>query len=83
MNFEYNIHHKSPRFAQKPEENAMIPRDKRQAPQRDLLKTYLEDILNTRHELVQMGKRIDWSACEQHFGQLYAVESGRPVLVAN
>lgn len=37
----------------------MIPRDKRQAPQRDLLETYLEDILNSRHELVQMGKRIN------------------------
>lgn len=58
----------------------MIPRDKRQAPQRDLLETYLEDILNTRHELVQMGKRIDWTTCEAHFGQLYAVESGRPGL---
>jgi IS5 family transposase len=58
----------------------MTPRDKRQAPQRDLLETYLEDILNPRHELVQMGKRIDWTACEQHFGQLYAVEAGRPGL---
>ena len=58
----------------------MIPRDKRQAPQRDLLETYLEDILNSRHELVQMSKRIDWTACEQHFGQLYAVEAGRPGL---
>ena len=58
----------------------MIPRDKRQAPQRDLLETYLEGILNTRHELVQLGKRIDWSACEQHFGQLYAVQAGRPGL---
>jgi len=58
----------------------MIPRDKRQAPQRDLLETYLEDILNPRHELVQMGKRIDWTACEQHFGRLYAVEAGRPGL---
>jgi|TARA_R110000824_G_scaffold87309_6_gene215385 IS5 family transposase len=53
---------------------------KRQATQRDLLVTYLEDILNTRHELVQMGKRIDWTGCEHHFGQLYAVESGRPGL---
>lgn len=58
----------------------MIPRDKRQAPQRDLLETYLEGILNTRHELVQLGKRIDWSACEQHFGQLYAAQAGRPGL---
>ena len=58
----------------------MIPRDKRQAPQRDLLETYLEDILNPRHELVPMGKRIDWTACKQHFGQLYAVEAGRPGL---
>ncbi|MFT6466776.1 transposase, partial [Halopseudomonas sp.] len=58
----------------------MIPRDKCQAPQRDLLETYLEDILNPRHELVQIGKRIDWTACEQHFGQLYTVEAGRPGL---
>lgn len=58
----------------------MIPRDKRQAPQRDLLETYLEDILNPRHELMQMGKRIDWAAGEEHFGQLYAVEAGRPGL---
>ena len=56
----------------------MIPRDNRQAPHRDLLATYLEEVLNTRHELVQMGKRIDWATCEQHFGRLYAVESGRP-----
>ncbi len=46
----------------------MVPRDKRQSPQRDLLKTYLEDILNTRHEMMQMGKPIDWAACEVHFG---------------
>jgi IS5 family transposase len=43
----------------------MIPRDNRQAPQRDLPLTYLEDILNTRHKLVQMEKRTDWAACEQ------------------
>ena len=58
----------------------MIPRDKRQVPQRDLLEIYLEDILNPRNELVQMGKRIDWTACEHHFGRLYAVEAGRPGL---
>ena len=45
-----------------------------------MLATYLEDILNSRHERVQMEKRMDWAACEQHFGQLYAVESGRPGL---
>ena len=55
----------------------MIPWDNRQVPHRDLLATYLEDTLNTRYELVQMGKRINWAACEQLFGRLYAVESGR------
>ena len=58
----------------------MIPRDDRQKPQRDLLETYLEDILNTRHELLQMAKRIDWAGCEEHFGQMYAAEVGRPGL---
>jgi hypothetical protein len=47
VNLGYKIHHKSTRFAQKPEEMPMIPRDKRQAPQRDLLETYFEDILNS------------------------------------
>ena len=41
---------------------------------------YLECILNTLHELAQMGNRVDWPACEQHFDQLYTVESGRPGL---
>lgn len=37
-------------------------------------------MLSVRHELVQLGKRIDWSACERHFGWLYAVAVGRPGL---
>ena len=58
----------------------MRPRDNRQDPQRDLLQTYLDDIINTRHELVLMADRIDWSVCEQHFGALYATDVGRPGL---
>jgi IS5 family transposase len=60
----------------------MIPRDRHQAPQRDLLETYLEEILDSRHELVQMGKRVDRTVCEQHFGQLHVVETGHPGLRA-
>jgi hypothetical protein len=39
VNMGHNIYHKSPRFAQKPKETPMIPRDNRQAPERDLLET--------------------------------------------
>lgn len=38
----------------------MFRPDSRQKPQKDLLETYLEDIIDSRHELVILGKRIDW-----------------------
>ena len=57
-----------------------IRQDKRQTSQRNLLETYLKDILNPRDKFVHIGRRIDWPAYEQHFGQLYAVETKRPVL---
>ncbi|MGQ7020067.1 IS5 family transposase [Vibrio cholerae] len=58
----------------------MFRPDSRQKPQRDLLETYLDDIIDTRHELVILGKRIDWSACEGYFGPMYASNSGRPAM---
>ena len=58
----------------------MFRPDSRQKPQKDLLETYLEDIIDTRHELVVMGKRIDWSACENYFAPRYATDAGRPGL---
>lgn len=58
----------------------MFRPDSRQKPQRDLLETYLDDIIDTRHELVVLGKRIDWSACEGYFGPMYASNSGRPAM---
>lgn len=58
----------------------MFRPDSRQKPQRDLLETYLDDIIDNRHELVTLGKRIDWSACEDYFGPMYASNTGRPAM---
>jgi len=58
----------------------MFRPDSRQKPQKDLLEIYLEDIIDSRHELVILGKRIDWSACEDYFGPLYASNTGRPAM---
>lgn len=57
----------------------MIPRGKRRALQQDLLETYLEDIINPRHELMKKGHRIRSVVCEEHFG-LYPLNTGRPEL---
>lgn len=55
----------------------MIPRDKRQAPQRDLLETYLEDILNPRHELVALAKdegiKFRQTFCKRLLGLIWQV----------
>ncbi|WP_245558790.1 transposase, partial [Kushneria aurantia] len=54
--------------------------DQRQNPQRDLLNIYLDDVINMRHELVQMSQRINWSGCENTFASGYASNNGRPGL---
>ena len=56
----------------------MIPKDKRQQPQKAMFETYLEDIINARHPLVRMAERIDWDNCEQHFGPYWCADNGRP-----
>lgn len=58
----------------------MIPRDKRQAPQRDLLETYLEDILNPGTNSCRWASGSTGPPANNILGRLYAVEAGRPGL---
>jgi IS5 family transposase len=44
----------------------------------DLFRQELCNIINLRHPLVQLAQKIDWQACESHFGKLYATGVGRP-----
>lgn len=44
----------------------------------DLFRQELCNIINLRHELVQLSQKIDWPSCESRFGGLYASGVGRP-----
>ena len=51
----------------------------RKAGSGDLFRSRLENIINPRHELVQLAGAIDWSRFDDAFGALYG-ERGRPAL---
>jgi transposase, IS5 family len=55
----------------------MRPKKQASAPQIDLFRNRLENILNRRHELYRLGDLIAWEQFESQFGKLYA-EEGRP-----
>lgn len=55
----------------------MRPKKQIPSPQLDMFRNRLENILNHRHELYQLGKLIDWEVFENDFGKLYS-EEGRP-----
>jgi transposase, IS5 family len=44
----------------------------------DLFRQELVNLINLRHPLAQLAQKIDWAACEAHFGGLYASGVGRP-----
>ena len=56
----------------------MIPRNDDSSPQRDLYKHYLEDIINPRHSLVQLSRRIDWESVQNCFAEHYCADNGAP-----
>jgi len=55
----------------------MKPKSIKHTPQRDAFRPELRDIIDPRHELIQLSNHIDWDACEAEFSQLYA-DLGRP-----
>ena len=56
----------------------MALKDSKHAQEIDLFRLELVNIIDNRHALVQLAKRIDWQACEAKFGGLYASGVGRP-----
>jgi IS5 family transposase len=57
----------------------MQPRTAPRAPEEDLFRQRLENLLDTRHELYRLAEQIPWESCADRFGVLYA-ERGRPGL---
>jgi transposase, IS5 family len=56
----------------------MALKDSKHDSEIDLFRLELVNIIDNRHALVQLAKRIDWQACEAKFGGLYASGVGRP-----
>jgi IS5 family transposase len=56
----------------------MTPKKSIPEPQREIFAHYLEDIIDMRHELVLLSKRIDWDKTVSFFGQYYCADNGKP-----
>ena len=57
----------------------MQPVDSPLPPQEDLFRQQLDNLLNSRHELLRLAQQIPWAPCVERFGPLYA-DRGRPGL---
>ncbi len=57
----------------------MKPKKQAHTPCDDLFRMRLEQILHQRHELYRLAGKIDWSAVEERFDQLYS-EEGSPAI---
>ena len=44
----------------------------------DLFRQELVNLINLRHPLAQLASKIDWQACQDRLGSLYAAGVGRP-----
>ena len=44
----------------------------------DLFRQELVNLVDLRHALCVLARKIDWAACERQFGGLYAAGIGRP-----
>ena len=56
------------------------PRERRQTAEQDLFRSRLDQILNMKHELVQLAQAMDWPVLEQRFGEVYSDGPGKPPL---
>ena len=55
----------------------MRPKERTKTPQSDLFRLKLVNLIDLRHELCQLGEKINWPGLVEQFGALYA-EHGRP-----
>ena len=56
----------------------MALRETQTSLEADLFRQELVNLINLRHPLAQLCLKIDWQACQSHFGGLYATGIGRP-----
>ena len=58
----------------------MKPRERRDSGQGDLLRSRLDQIIDMRHPLVALGRKVDWAFLEKTFGEAYTDGPGQPPL---
>jgi Transposase domain (DUF772). len=58
----------------------MRPRERRETGQTDLFRARLDQIINLEHDLVRLGRTIDWAFFERRFGEVYDDAHGQPPL---
>ena len=58
----------------------MRPRERRESGQGDLLRSRLDQILDLRHPLVALARKVDWAFLEKTFGEAYRDGPGQPPL---
>src|ERR1035441_3095005 len=56
----------------------MRPNSEQDQPQRELFQIDLEQLIDLKHPLVQLGMRIDWASFEQALGATYHPTQGAP-----
>ena len=58
----------------------MRPRERRDSGQGDLLRSRLDQIIDMRHPLVSLARKVDWAFLETRFGEVYTDGPGQPPL---
>jgi hypothetical protein len=58
----------------------MRPKERRDAGQRDLLRSRLDAIIDMNHTLVKLARTVDWGFLEGRFGEVYNDRPGHPPL---
>jgi len=58
----------------------MRPTDRRDSGQHDLLRSRLDQIVDSAHPLVKLARTIDWQFLEERLGAAYTDRPGRPPL---
>jgi transposase, IS5 family len=57
----------------------MPPKKPEMTGERDQFRARLDQIINLKHELVQLGAKIDWDWIDREIAPLYS-DKGRPVV---
>jgi transposase, IS5 family len=58
----------------------MKPRERRETGAQDLFRSRLDQIINLKHALVTLSKKVSWSFIEEKCGEVYADGPGMPPL---